>query len=188
MKIKLVLTLVFLITVINFNIVFAEEEYNYSEFSIKIPDTWQALEREGKDNFKSWLFGKQATEKESGVSIAIYINEISNYVFNSEEDLLLTKDRWLNNSINTIGKNKRVLNTSIIYDEFIDGENFRAVNFRSLFEVLNQPDLTLRIYGRIYLTIIGSKVITINFQASESQEEVTKPKLEKIVETIKWKR
>ena len=67
----------------------------------------------------------------------------------------------------------------MIYDEVIDEEYFRAINFRSLFEVPNHPELRLKIYGRVYLTIMGSKVVTVNFQASESQEDKTKTELEK---------
>ncbi len=84
-----------------------------------------------------------------------------------------------------MGKSKQVLNTSIIYDEIIDGEIYRAINFRSLFNVQNHPDLKLKIFGRVYLTILDSKVITINFQASESHENEIRPELEKIVETIR---
>ena len=133
---------------------------------------------------RSWLFGKQATENENGVSVAVFILELNDPKFNSETDLIMTKDRWLNRDVHTIGTTKQVLNTSIIYDEIIDGENFRAINFRSLINVHNHPDLELKIYGRVYLTIIDSKVITVNFQASESHENETKPELEKIVETI----
>lgn len=188
MKQIVFISFVFLILTFAFASTSAVEKYSYSDFSIQLPETWQAVERERRGKYRSWLFGKQATENESGVSIAIYIHDIQAHTFSSEEDLMLTKDRWLNNSVNTMAKNKRVLNTSVIYDEVIDGENFRAVNFRSLFEVLNQPDLNLKIYGRLYLTIMSSKVITVNFQASDSQEDKTKPELEKIVETIRWVR
>ena len=84
-----------------------------------------------------------------------------------------------------MGKSKKVLNTSIIYDETIDGEDFRAVNFRSLFAVPNRPDLSIKIFGRIYLTVMGSKAITVNFQASESHEKEMTSELEKIVASIK---
>ena len=97
----------------------------------------------------------------------------------------MNKGRWLNKNAHTMGKSKQVLNTSIIYDEIIDGENFRAINFRSLFNVHNHPDLKLKIYGRVYLTIMESKIITVNFQASESHEKEAKPELEIIVETIR---
>ncbi len=188
MKQILFIGLVSLVLNLGISNALAAKQYSYSDFSIQIPTTWQAVERNGQGNFKSWLFGKQATENESGVSIAIYIHKIENHAFDSEEDLMLTKDRWLNKNINTMGKNKRVLNTSVIYDEIIDEEYFRAINFRSLFEVPNQPELRLKIYGRVYLTIMDSKVITVNFQGSESHEDKTKPELEKIIETIKWVR
>ena len=84
-----------------------------------------------------------------------------------------------------MGKSKKVLNTSIIYDETIDGEDFRAVNFRSLFAIPNRPDLSIKIFGRIYLTVMDSKAVTVNFQASESDEKEMAPDLEKIVATIK---
>ena len=167
-----------------YNSVFAKE-YSNSEFSIQIPETWRAVELDKEGSSRSWLFGKQATENESGVSIAVYIFELRGSEFDSDEDLVMTKDRWLNKNIHTMGKSKQVLNTSIIYDETIDGENFRAVNFRSLFSVHNRPDLKLKIYGRVYLTVIDSKVITVNFQASESHEKETKLELEKILETIR---
>ncbi len=167
---------------------FAAEEHIYPEFSIQVPETWQAVELDREGASKSWLFGKQATENESGVSIAVHILELEDAKFDSETKLILAKERWLNKNINTMGKSKKVLNTSIIYDEIIDGENFRAVNFRSLFDVHNHPELQLKIYGRIYLTILDAKVITINFQASEMHESKTKPELEKIVETIRLNR
>ncbi|MFK7815873.1 MAG: hypothetical protein AB8B92_06010 [Gammaproteobacteria bacterium] len=167
------------------NFAFAKE-YSYSDFSIDIPESWQAVELDKDGISRSWLFGKQATENESGVSVAVHVSELSGPEFSSEEDLQMTKDRWLNQDVYTMGKSKQVLNTSIIYDETIDGESFRAVNFRSLLNVYNRPDLNLEIYGRVYLTIMGSKVITVNFQASNAQEDVTKPELEKIVESIQF--
>lgn len=162
------------------------EEYKYSDFSIQIPETWRAVELDKEGASRSWLFGKQATENESGVSVAVHILDLRDPEFDSETDLIMTKDRWLNKNIHAMGKSKQVLNTSIIYDEIIDGENFRAINFRSLFNVQNHPELKLKIYGRVYLTIVGSKVITVNFQASESHEDETKLELEKIVETIRF--
>lgn len=179
------LSLVILIANLSFINVLAAEEYKNSEFSIQIPETWQAVELDKEGVSRSWLFGKQATENESGVSVAVHILELPDPEFNSKSDLLMTKDRWLNKNIHTMGKSKQVLNTSIIYDEVIDGENFRAVNFRSLLGIHNRPDLKLKIYGRVYLTIVDSKVITVNFQASESHEQETKPELEKVVETIR---
>lgn len=177
------------VVVLASNIIFCNlviaKEYANSEFSIQIPETWQAVELDGEGVSRSWLFGKQATENESGVSVAIYILDLRDSDFDSEEDLMLNKDRWLNKNIHTMGKSKKVMNTSVIYDETIDGENFRAINFRSLFGVDGRPDLTLKIYGRVYLTVIDSKVITVNFQASENNEDETKPELEKIVETIR---
>lgn len=167
------------------NVVFAKE-YSYSDFSIDIPESWQAVELDKDGVSRSWLFGKQATENESGVSIAVHISELRGPEFSSDEDLKMTKDRWLNQDVYTMGKSKQVLNTSIIYDEIIDGESFRAVNFRSLLNVYNRPDLNLEIYGRVYLTILGSKVITVNFQASNAHEDETKPELEKIVESIQF--
>ena len=181
----LFLSLVIPIANLGFYNVSAAEEFKNSDFSIQIPETWQAVELDKDGISRSWLFGKQATENESGASVAVYILELSDPKFDSETDLTMTKDRWLNRNLHTMGKTKQVLNTSIIYDEIIDGENFRAINFRSLFNVRNYPDLELKIYGRVYLTIIDSKVITVNFQASESHENVTKPELEKIVETIR---
>ena len=163
----------------------AAEEHKYPDFSIQIPETWKAVELDNEGESRSWLFGKQATEDESGFSIAIHILEIGEVKFDSETDLILAKDRFLNKNIHTIGKSKRVLNTSIIYDEVIDGENFRAVNFKSLFSVKDRPELELRIFGRIYVSIINSKIITINFQGSESHEYELKPKLEKIVYTMR---
>lgn len=183
---NLFLCLAILIANLGFYNLLAAEEYKNSDFSIQIPETWQAVELDKEGASRSWLFGKQATENESGVSVAVHIIELHDPEFYSESDLLMTKDRWLNKNIHTMGKSKQVLNTSIIYDEIIDGENFRAVNFRSLFEVQNHPDLKLKIFGRVYLTIIDSKVITVNFQASESHEEKTKPELEKVVETIRF--
>jgi hypothetical protein len=162
----------------------AAKEYRYSDFSIQIPEEWQAAELDKDGISRSWLFGKQATKDESGVSVSVHISELRGPEFNSDEDLEMTKDRWLNKDVFTMGKSKQVLNTSVIYDEIIDGINFRAVNFRSLFNVHNRPDLTLEIYGRVYLTIVDSKVITINFQASNAHEEETKPELERIVESI----
>ena len=163
----------------------AAKEYQYPDFSIEIPETWKVVELDQKGDSKSWLFGKPATENEGGASIAVYIRELSNRKFNSAEELTMAKDRRLNRNIYTMGKSKKVLNTSVIYDEVIDGENFRAINFRSLFTVHDRPDLELRIFGREYLSIINSKVIAINFQAPEKHEEVTKPELERIVETIR---
>jgi len=182
----LFLSLAILIGNLGFYNLSAAEEYKNSDFSIQIPETWQAVELDKDGLSRSWLFGKQATENESGVSVAVYILELRDPEFDSETDLVLIKDRWLNKNIHTMGKSKQVLNTSIIYDEIIDGENFRAVNFRSLFDVQNHPDLKLKIFGRVYLTIIDSKVITVNFQTSESHEEKTKPELEKVVETIRF--
>ncbi len=161
------------------------EEYKYSDFSIQIPETWKAVERDKNGKYRSWLFGRQATDNESGVSIAISIFELTNPTFTSEMDLIMTQDRWLNRDVYIMGKSKQVLNTSVIYDEIIDGQNFRAINFRSLFNVHNHPELELEIFGRAYLAIINSKVIRVNFQASKSHENKTKLKLEKIIETIK---
>jgi len=177
------LSLVLTILVI-FNIATAEE-YKNSDFSIQIPESWQAVELDKEGASRSWLFGKQATENESGVSVAIHIQELRDSEFDSETDLVLTKDRWLNKNIHTMGTSKQVINTSILYDEVIDGENFRAVNFRSLFSIPNRPDLQLKIFGRVYLTVLDSKVITVNFQASESHEDEITPELERIVETIR---
>jgi len=171
--------------ILSFYNLLAAEEYKNSDFSIQIPETWQAVELDKEGASRSWLFGKQATENESGVSVAVHILELRDTEFDSDSDVVMTKDRWLNKNIHTMGKSKQVLNTSIIYDEIIDREKFRAINFRSLFGVQNHPELKLKIYGRVYLTIIDSKVITVNFQASESHENVTKPELEKIVETIR---
>jgi len=177
------LSLILIISVF-YNIV-AAKEFKNSDFSIQIPETWQAVELDKEGVSRSWLFGKQATEEDSGVSIAVHILELHGSEFDSETDVVMTKDRWLNKNIHTMGKSKQVLNTSIIYDEEIDGENFRAVNYRSLFAVHNRPDLQLKIFGRVYLTVIDSKVITVNFQASESHEDKIKPELERITETIK---
>ena len=184
----LFLSLVIFVANLGFYNLSVAEEYRNSDFSIQIPETWQVVELDKDGLSKSWLFGKQATENESGVSVAVYILELHDSEFDSEADLVMNKDRWLNKNVYTMGKSKQVLNTSIIYDEIIDGENFRAINFRSLFNVHNHPDLKLKIYGRVYLTIMESKVITINFQASESHENETKPKLEKIIETIRFNR
>lgn len=183
---NLFINLVFLTVCVGFCNLAVAKEYSYSDFSIDIPEAWQAVELDKDGVSRSWLFGKQASEGESGVSIAVYISELSGPEFSSEEDLLMTKDRWLNQDVYTMGKSKQVLNTSIIYDEVIDGESFRAINFRSLFNVHNRSDLSLEIYGRVYLTIRNSKVITINFQASNQHEGETKPELEKIIETIKF--
>jgi hypothetical protein len=157
------ISFVILIANIGFNTLIAAKEYNNPEFSIQIPETWQAVELDKEGASRSWLFGKQATENEAGVSIAVHIFDLRDSEFDSDDDLVLAKDRWLNKNIHTMGKSKQVLNTSIIYDETIDGESFRAVNFRSLFNVRNRPDLALKIYGRVYSTVIGSKVITVNF-------------------------
>ena len=181
----LFLSLAILFANLNFYTFSVAEEYKNSDFSIQIPETWQAVELDKDGISRSWLFGKQASGNESGVTVAIYILELRDTEFDSDTDLIMTKDRWLNKYIHTMGKSKQVLNTSIIYDEIIDGENFRAINFRSLFNVQNQPDLKLKIYGRVYLTIMDSKIITVNFQSSESHENETKTELEKIVETIK---
>ncbi|QMU60965.1 MAG: hypothetical protein GKR92_04340 [Gammaproteobacteria bacterium] len=181
----LLLSLVVLIINFGFHTVSAAKEFKYPDFSIQIPETWRAIELDKDGGSRSWLFGKQATGEESGVSIAVHILELSDPKFNSETDLIMNKDRWLNKNIHTMGKSKQVLNTSIIYDEIIDGEIYRAINFRSLFNVQNHPDLKLKIFGRVYLTILDSKVITINFQASESHENEIRPELEKIVETIR---
>ncbi len=181
----LFLSAVLFVTNIGFcNTTFAEE-YKNSDFIIYIPETWKAIERDIDGKSRSWLFGKQATEKESGVSIAVSIIDLNDPSFTSESDLILTQDRWLNRDVFIMGKSKQVLNTSVIYDEIIDGKNFRAVNFRSLFNVHNHPELELEIFGRAYLAIIDSKVIRVNFQASKSHENMMKPELEKIIETIK---
>ena len=180
------LSLAILIANSGFYNLLAAEEYKNSDFSIQVPETWQAVGLDKEGASRSWLFGKQATENESGVSVAIHILELRDSEIDSDSELLMTKDRWLNKNIHTMSKSKQVLNTSIIYDEIIDGENFRAINYRSLFNVQNHPDLKLKIYGRVYLTIIDSKVITVNFQASESSENETKPELEKVVETIRF--
>ncbi len=183
---NLFISLVILAACVGFCNVVVAKEYSYSDFSIDVPESWQAVELDKDGISMSWLFGKQATEEESGVSIAVHISELRGPEFSSEEDLMMTKDRWLNKNVYTIGKSKQVLNTSIIYDEIIDGESFRAVNFRSLLNVYNRPNLNLEIYGRVYLTIVDSKVITINFQASNQHEDETKPELEKIIEMIKF--
>ena len=184
----LCLSFVTFIAIVSFNNLLAAKEYTYPDFSIQIPDTWQAVERDKEGESRSWLFGKQATKNESGVSIAVYILDLGDVEFDSEADLILAKDRFLNKNIHTMAKNKRVLNTSILYDEIIDNENFRAVNFKSLFSVKNRPELELRIFGRIYVSIINTKVITVNFQGSESHEDELIPELEKIIETIHLKK
>jgi hypothetical protein len=180
--------LIIYLLVLVVNIIFipmsVAEEYISSDFSIQIPDSWKATELDKDGVSRSWLFGKHATEHESGVSVSIDISELKGPAFSSDEDLEMTIDRWLNKDVFTMGKSKQVLNTSIIYDEVIDEIKFRAVNFRSLFNVHDRPDLTLEIYGRVYLTIVDSKVITVNFQASNDHEEETKPELERVVESI----
>lgn len=181
----LLLCLVALIANIVFCGLSIAEEYRNSDFSIQIPGAWQAVERDKEGESRSWLFGKQATEEESGVSVAIYIQDVGDIKFNSEDDLNLTTDRLLNKHLHIMGKNKQVLNTSIIYDEIIDEKKYRAANFRSLINVSNHPELEFEIYGRVYLAVIDSKVITINFQASKDRENETKPELEKVVESIR---
>jgi len=161
------------------------EEYKSSDFTIQIPETWHAVERDLEGRSRSWLFGKQATEEESGVSVAVYILDVSDTEFDSDDDRTLTTDRLLNKHLHIMGKNKQVLNTSIIYDEIIDEKTYRAANFRSLINVSNHPELELEIYGRVYLAVIDSRVITINFQASKDDEETTKPELEKVVESMR---
>lgn len=67
------ISFVILIANIGFNTLIAAKEYNNPEFSIQIPETWQAVELDKEGASRSWLFGKQATENEAGVSIAVHI-------------------------------------------------------------------------------------------------------------------
>ncbi|MDH3608890.1 MAG: hypothetical protein OEQ24_06595 [Gammaproteobacteria bacterium] len=113
---NLFLCLAILIASLGFYNLLAAEEYKNSDFSIQIPETWQVVVLDKEGASRSWLFGKQATENESGVSVAVHIIELHDPEFYSESDLIMTKDRWLNKNIHTMGKSKQVINTSIIYD------------------------------------------------------------------------